>query len=579
MGQKSQGKVLVLDGDMVSALSVARSLHRRGLEVHVASHITATLSRYSRAVDRYFVCPDPMGSAALFLVWLQALIRKERYSLVIPVTERTLVPIHNSREQFAHLPVAMAGKSSLDQVLDKKLTFELAERIGVPVPRSQLVATVADLPVLSDWVHFPVVVKPGSSMGESSELGRAQLKVEYAFDAGQLQKLVRNALNYGEVILQEYVPGIGAGIEVLAREGQVLFYFQHQRVHEVPLTGGGSSFRKSVAVSQPLLEATGKLIKALSWTGVAMVEFKQDLASGQFSLMEVNGRFWGSLPLAEAAGADFPGMLYDLLIDQRTEFPQTYQTGVYCRRLTADVHWYELALRKAAPPELGVIPSRQTMWRDFLGMFSLRHRFDVQKLADPLPGLLELLWLGRDYCERLYGVLRRRVALRRERQRCGAGGPLERTLSGAENLLFLCYGNINRSAIAGLLAKQLMPNLADQVHSAGFHPASGRPMDGVMQQVAHSNGLATENFTSSALSATEVAAADVIFVMELEHLGKLAEQFPWANSKTFLLGGLTVGSDPLEIADPYGKSRDEYADCYRQVVANISALQTRMEAA
>ncbi|MYM62043.1 ATP-grasp domain-containing protein [Pseudomaricurvus sp. HS19] len=473
----------------------------------------------------------------------------------------------------------MAAKSSLDQVLDKKLTFALAERIGVPVPRSQLVATPDDLPRLSDWCSFPVVVKPGSSMGESSELGRAQLKVEYAFDAGQLQKLVRNALNYGEVILQEYVAGVGAGIEVLASEGRVLFHFQHQRLHEVPLTGGGSSLRKSVAVTPQLLEATGKLIEALNWTGVAMVEFKQDLASGQFSLMEVNGRFWGSLPLAEAAGADFPGMLYELLVGQQTEFPQSYQTEVHCRRLTADVHWYELALRKAAPPQLGVVPSRKTMWRDFLGMFSPRHRFDVQKLADPLPGLLELLWLGRDYCERLYGVLRRRQALRREKQRCAAGGSLEGALSGAENLLFLCYGNINRSAVAGLLAKQLMPNLAEHVRSAGFHPASGRPMDGVMQQVAHSNGLATDNFASSALSATEVAAADVIFVMELEHLVTLSEQFPWVSSKAFLLGGLAAGSGPLEIADPYGKSRDDYEGCYRQVAANIAALQARMEAA
>ena len=42
------------------------------------------------------------------------------------------------------------------------------------------------------------------------------------------------------------------------------------------------------------------------WHGVAMVEFKRDERDDTPRLMEINGRFWGSLQLAIDAGVDFP---------------------------------------------------------------------------------------------------------------------------------------------------------------------------------------------------------------------------------------------------------------------------------
>ena len=79
-------------------------------------------------------------------------------------------------------------------------------------------------------------------------------------------------LGFGDVILQEYFTGAGVGIELIARHGEIFYAFQHRRLHEVPLSGGGSSLRKSQAVSPALLDASSKLISALQWKGVAMVE-------------------------------------------------------------------------------------------------------------------------------------------------------------------------------------------------------------------------------------------------------------------------------------------------------------------
>lgn len=98
-----------------------------------------------------------------------------------------------------------------------------------------------------------------------------------------------------------YAPsGVGGGQEFLSREGRILTVFQHERVHEPP-GGGGSSYRRSVPLDGEMLRQSHSLLEQLRWTGVAMVEYKKDPVSGDFALMEINGRFWGSLSLAVAA--------------------------------------------------------------------------------------------------------------------------------------------------------------------------------------------------------------------------------------------------------------------------------------
>ena len=366
--------------------------------------------------------------------------------------------------------------------------------------------------------------------------------------------------------------GDGVGVELLAHHGEVLFAFQHLRLHEVPLTGGGSSFRKSVPLTGPLLEAATALIRALNWHGVAMVEFKYDPATGASYLMEINGRFWGSLPLAVAAGADFPGMLFDMLVEGRRNFEQTYKDDIYCRRLTSDVHWYELALRRAAPERLKVIPSKRELLTDFLKVFSPRHRFDVQSFGDPLPGLVELIYLVRSYADRLIDVLNSKWFLYRQSRRW-RNGDATRRLRGASDLLFVCYGNINRSAVAEVYARQLVGEASLTVESAGFHDQGGRAPDEVMAGIAAAEGVAFNDFSSTTLSAEQVSRADMILVMEEAHYRRLIESFPWARDLTYLLGGADGSSGgAIVIEDPYGKSPEQYRRCFDKVCNCVGSL-------
>ena len=571
-------RLLVLDGDMVPALTIARALRRRGALVEIAGHTHKPLSSYSRHCTRYWQCPNPLEAVEEYLSWLTAHCGRETYDLVIPVTERTLVPLSRQRETFQGVPLAMPAAESLDLVLDKSQTMALAERLGVTVPHGIRVETLAELETVAEGLSFPVVLKPERSIG-SGAAGVSQLQVGYAFDQAELRAGCTHALRFGAVLLQEYFAGEGVGVELIADNGDIAYSFQHRRLHEVPLTGGGSSLRVSEAVNPVLLEASRKLVAALKWHGVAMVEFKFDPATSEYRLMEINGRFWGSLPLASAAGADFPGMLLELELDGRVGQTSPYREGIVCRLLSRDMSWYEAVLRGGAPARIVTLPSRGELIRGLGQFFSPRHRFDVQSLSDPLPGFVDIGRIIGSYASRLTTLLGEKRFLARQRK-AWRSGLVERKLAGASSLLFLCYGNINRSALADVLVRPYAEDSGFEVVSAGFHLEGARAMGPVMRSLLEAEGLSADAFKSTVLTPELLAASDLIFVMEQRHYDSVVAMDPEAGERTFLLGAHdnTEGWPP-EIPDPYGNSRDQYMACYRRIAGAVDRVKSIMASA
>jgi protein-tyrosine-phosphatase/predicted ATP-grasp superfamily ATP-dependent carboligase len=565
-------KVLVLDADMIPSLTIARSLARRQCDIDVASHLVKPLTSYSNTVRTHFQYPDPLVSGDAFVEWLLSHLDAHHYDLVIPVTERLLVPLSRNRDRLQHVKIAMPDAQSLELVLDKSQTLALAEKVGVPGPGGVTVESLDELEDLEQSLKFPLVLKPVRSIG-TAEGGASQLQVSYAFDMTELEAGCIHALRFGPIILQEYFEGVGVGIELIAREGKIAYSFQHLRLHEVPLTGGGSSLRRSVPVMPQLLEASEKLISALNWNGVAMVEFKLDPQSGEFCLMEINGRFWGSLPLATAAGADFPSMLLDLELNGDIRPCRPYRNDVNCRLLSRDFYWYEAVLRGDADTRIATIPSRWEVFKE-LGLFlNFRHRFDVQSIFDPVPGLIDFGRISSDYFRRVL-VLYEEVHFRAQQKRAWNRGDVSAAISRAESMLVLCYGNINRSALADVLVRAYAEDSGISVTSAGFHSEEGRPADPVMVDVAAEFELEMSKLRSTCVTEQQLQDSDIIFVMEKRHYDKLIAIDSSMAHKIYLLGAHNIGAEhSVEISDPYGRAREVYLACYKQIVEAVDQIK------
>ncbi|MCX7097486.1 MAG: ATP-grasp domain-containing protein [Methylococcales bacterium] len=573
MNQEPIQRVLVLDGSELSTLAIVRSLGRNGLAVTLASEQDAhkPIAGYSKYVDEVFFYSDPLGDPEQFVAEIISHLQQNRYDLVIPVTDKTVVPLAKHKQVIEqHALLASPGFDILEQTTDKNATFALAESLDIPVPKSITVLNLAGLAEIEPQLTYPVVIKPSRSIAGAAGDIRIKLNVQYAFSNQELIKKCTEILPYTPVVLQEYFVGDGIGVEILADHGEIVYAFQHKRLHEMPLTGGGSCLRESVAVNPQLLAYSQGLIQAINWHGVAMVEFKYCENTNESRLIEINGRFWGSLPLAVSAGADFPYYLYQLLVLNRRTLAPPAVLGARSRKLKDDIYWYLVVLLRKENSPLVIWPTIGQLLRDILSVFSRHHHIDSFAIDDLKPGLVDAYRTVKWLYDMAYGPLKNRlqkIAYQWRKTR----GSINKQLPTAKNVLFLCYGNINRSSLAETCLLQYLAGQGKNitVSSAGFHPKENRPADPNMVAIAQGHGLDLSHWSSHRVTEKMLADADLVLVMEIKHGNHIKEKFPSYHHKVHLLGAVTTDAStvPLEIADPYAQSPEIYQRCFQQVNA------------
>jgi predicted ATP-grasp superfamily ATP-dependent carboligase len=277
-------------------------------------------------------------------------------------------------------------------VSDKGRLLGIASKLGVAIPRQQVVSSPAARHTLAAAdLRFPLVLKPSRSVADGGS-GRAKLGVAHAADEVELRKRMDYMPKAAfPLLVQERVAGPGVGIFLLVWEGEPIAVFAHRRIREKPPSGGVSVYRESVAAEPGLVARSRELLAQFAWEGLAMIEYKIAAATGTPYLMEINGRFWGSLQLAIDAGVDFPVLLTALAMGERPAPVTTYRAGVRSRWFWGDVD-HLLARLRRSPAELALPPGSPGRWRavrDFLTSWGPADREEILRLDDPLPFVRE----------------------------------------------------------------------------------------------------------------------------------------------------------------------------------------------
>src|SRR5690606_27325984 len=331
-------RILVTDSDARSALAAVRSLGRAGHHVVAAGPRHPSLASVSRYCAEALTYPDPAKDSAGFVRTIVDAASCQKIDVLMPMTEITTLLLTQNQERLPrHCKLPFPDDKSVSLASDKAHVLDLAHTLGVPIPATIKLDAPQDITTVAANLTYPVVIKPARSR-VLVDGHFVSTSVAYALDGSDLERKVR-ALPEAvfPVLLQERIEGPGVGVFACFAEGRPVALFAHTRLREKPPSGGVSVLRESAPLDPVAVEHSERLLRALAWKGVAMVEFKRDQRDGSLRLMEINGRFWGSLQLAIDAGVDFPALLADIAVGRTPPPLRSYRVGVRTRWLWGDV--------------------------------------------------------------------------------------------------------------------------------------------------------------------------------------------------------------------------------------------------
>ncbi len=387
----SPERILILDGHTNQALACVRSLGLAGHDILVASHRASPLGKWSRHCRAHFKLAEQGKEAfAELREWAAA----RGATLALPVTERSCVLLNAARAEWEEqgITVGCAPQESLLDAFDKARTMARAEKCGVRTPRSYAPRSLAEAVEAAEMVGLPCVVKPRwSNAWDGRDFSRT-LGPAYVGERAELARAMEERRQHSDwPLIQEYVAGQGKGVFTLCDRGRVVAWFAHERLRDTRPSGSGSSLRRSIKLEPRLKEPAERLLAELNWHGPAMVEFRDD-GAGAPCLMEVNGRFWGSLQLGIDAGVNFPVLWVAVLRGERVEPLAEYAEGVTLRWVWGDLKRFLRILRGAPAGYPGKYPTRFEGLKELFGPQPTGTRLEIWRANDLWPGVGE--WAG-----------------------------------------------------------------------------------------------------------------------------------------------------------------------------------------
>ncbi|MDC0609962.1 ATP-grasp domain-containing protein [Vibrio sp.] len=567
--------VLILGEDTRSFLSVIRSLGTAGYDVHVVCY-----DKLSPALDSQYIVSARYYNYQAYTEtqWLEKvlhLIERYQFDLVIPCDERAIYPLWSAKDRLpSTTQLAISSPMGLDILFDKWKTKVAAIECQVPVAKGRIIdLSRVSYQEIADEFGDKFVVKPLQSF-EQSKL-HARQKVVIVSCESEYIRLTSSKVDTQPFLIEEFFTGKGEGLSVLSIEGKVHAAFSHVRVAE-PNSGGGSSYRKSTPLDNELLSATKALCQYTRLTGVAMFEYRRDECTAKWILVEVNARFWGSLPLAIYAGVDFPKLYADYLVhgDIPSQPVYEYRENVHARNLFSDI--YEIkreyedirASGDKGKAYAGLVRRLAQIGRAFgsnetIDSFS-RHDVApfIHELKDLFSSVIGSFISSNSAVTRIrrYKAQKRIVKLFKDKK--------------DRRIVFVCYGNIMRSPFAETYFKQLIleHHLNLETDSFGFHPHENRSSPEKAIVSARSLGYDLTEHRSKWIRQLDVRDTDIVIYFDSKNREKLFSYYDAPNA--FSAADLLTNEYPkaVDIDDPYDGTNSAVMECYRMIEDSLQCL-------
>jgi len=345
-----------------NGLRIIQELGAHGVQDYALDAVRSVgaASRYAR----YWPCPDPLCDEDAFIRFL---IKKggefNQKPVLFPTNDHWAIAIarHKPELEQWYLPCAADG-SVVDLLISKDRFYRWAMERNYPVPHLYS----ADEVLQGDGNIFPLIAKPIARRSPNLCAGHQDIdrfldthRMTVISNISEYNSFISQYADYLDYFLfQEYVPGMADRMYTVgiyaSRQHEVLGLFTGRKVRGFPPDIGDCVVGQGEKVPEEITACVKEMVRDLGYSGIAEFEFKKDLSTGKFILIEINPRSWSWIGITPACGVSLPWIAYaDLTgIESVRYMESTVESGeVIYLKLLDDLKNCLHSYRKTGYPE------------------------------------------------------------------------------------------------------------------------------------------------------------------------------------------------------------------------------------
>ncbi|MCF8474136.1 MAG: hypothetical protein K9G26_05500 [Emcibacter sp.] len=342
--------ILVPEAHTRANIAAIRSLGRAGYSVHACSYQKNALGLKSNYVTYAVIQPD--YSAPEYLDWLEDYIRHHDIKMIVP-TGNFLNSIRSHFEKFKHLLPVSQNPDILYKFFGKTDIVDCYQKAPSELhlmdhhPDSVIIDIKNDDVKIPKETPFGYFVKFEDRVENVSDEENIP-ELNFAKNPAEVREIIDNARHVWQTaLIQSGCTGRQVGVSILMDKGEALAVSCVRDVHLKPHSKGTMSLRETCWYEDIVSDAI-KRLRFLDWQGCAMVEYRRE-ENGNFTLIEINARYWQYLHLDIKSGVDFPKYQAEWFLEGKKEFTYRPILGTKSRDTwPGEVAWATNELRDSS---------------------------------------------------------------------------------------------------------------------------------------------------------------------------------------------------------------------------------------
>lgn len=286
--------LIVSTGRDRGSLAAVRALDRAGWYVGVGTPDGHGMLTATRACARRHDVPRPRGDGSAFVDGVRRAVTEGSYGIVFGAGDDWMAALAAYREDIP-APVAHPPTPAVNAGLDKLALTRAAHGAGIDAPRTEPV----NAETLAAW-QGPVVIKSRTHWAPD-QVRPHRIEARRFPDVGAARERIEHLDRAGaEPVLQQPVEGHLSALIGLFHDGRLDGRVQQVTARLWPTPNGVSTRARTVTVDHDLATRAERLLGSIGWSGLVELQFLRDDADTPH-LIDLNGRFYGSMALADAA--------------------------------------------------------------------------------------------------------------------------------------------------------------------------------------------------------------------------------------------------------------------------------------